>query len=453
MNYGLALIAKILDTQDINKALRAGAKSPGLLGAEAKMYFDIISEHHAKYHEVPSIELFRERVPGYHHVPTQDSVEALIDQLKTIRLTNEMEDIISKVARIGASDPWNAKTELLKLVEGLSTRHSKNNNYYTLGEDADETMSMLKMLREQNGLIGLPWPWEYFNQVSRGVCNGEIYYIYGRQKSRKTFLLLFIALYYWALGLKVLIFTREMSFEELKWRLLALQCNFDYTDTVKNQLPPGSEEKIERFLREANESGKLVITDVGDGINGFQAAVDDVNPDIIIHDYFKAMADDAMGEKVNGQERYVARTIDRLVDFISGKAKVPMFICGHANREGARTRGRSSTEHAWSDHITRRIHGALRVITHEPTNRMALYVNAGRSLEQGIGMTLNAKLCVDFGRMLSTDYSWVGSVDNDEDANQQRGNRGNGSQSQQQQQPQESASGHSADVIDMSSFA
>lgn len=416
MNYGLALVAKILETQNVNEAIKAGAKSPGLLDSEAKMYFDIIMDHHAQYHQVPSLELFREKVPSYSHVPVTDNVEALVDQLKTIRLANEMEDILSKVARIGAGDPWEGKAQLLQLVEGLSARHSKGNHYYILGEDVEETMATLERLKKKLGLEGYPWPWEYFNQESKGVCDGETYYIYGRQKSRKTFLILFMALYYWALGLKVLVFTREMSFTDLKYRMIALNGNYDFKATIKSQLPEGSEKRIEQFLRNAWESEKFVITDVQDGINGFQATIEDIKPDIVFHDYFKAIADDAMGGKVHQENKYVARTIDQIVDYNSGKAKIPIFLCGHANREGARSRGRSSTEHAWSDQITRRIHAAFRVITHAGTNRMALFVNEGRSIQKGIGVTLNAKLCDGFGEMISTDYSWATAVqEGDED--------------------------------------
>ncbi len=415
MNYGLALVAKILETGDINEALKAGAKSPGLLSSEAKMYFDIISEHHQQYHQVPSLELFREKVPSYSHVPVRDNVEALVDQLKTIRLGNEMEDILSKVARAGAKDPWEAKRALLAACDGLSTRHSKGNHYYKLGEDVEETLKVMQRINEKKGLDGYPWPWEYFNQNSRGVCKGETYYIYGRQKTRKTFLIAFMALYYWALGLKVLIFTREMSFTDLKYRMIALYLGYDFGSTLKVTLPDGWQDNVRKFLTGTWESDKFIITDIQEGVSGFQAAIEDAKPDIVFHDYWKAMADDAMGTKVHQESKYVARTIDQVVDYNSGKAKIPMFLCGHANREGARTRGRSGTEHAWSDQITRRIHAAFRVITHEPTNRMALFVNEGRSIQKGVGMTLNANLCAGFGKEMSTDYSWTSAIQEDQD--------------------------------------
>ncbi len=303
MNSDIAIISRVLQDRSFSGALRAGVDKPGLLGPEARVYWDIIKDHHDTYHEVPTIELFRKSAPSYHHVPVKDSLEALVDRAKTVLLHKEIENILTKVAKAGAKDPWEAKSALINMVDGLSMRHSKGNHYYIVGEDREETLAMLDKLKSAHGLTGYPWPWEYFNQNSRGVGAGEIYYIYGRQKSRKTFLLLFMALYYWAIGLKVLMFTREMSFEDLKWRLISLSCGYNYGDTTKNILPEGSRERIDSMLREVFDSGRFIICDIGEGVGGFKSAIEDTGPDIIFHDYFKAMADDVMGDKINGESR------------------------------------------------------------------------------------------------------------------------------------------------------
>lgn len=444
MNNDLAIIAKVLEGRNYSDALRAGVDRPGMLGPEATIYWSIIRDHHDTYHEVPTVELFRQSAPSYHHVVVRDSLEALVDRVKTVNLNRELEKILTQVAKAGAKDPWEAKSTLINLVDGLAMRHNKGNNYYIVGEDREETLAMLDKLKTKHGLTGYPWPWEYFNQNSRGVGAGEIYYIYGRQKSRKTFLLLFMALYYWAIGLKVLMFTREMSFEQLKWRLISLSCGYDYGDTTKNLLPEGSRDQIDRMLTEVFDSGRFIICDVGEGVGGFKAAIEDTGPDIIFHDYFKAMADDAMGDKVNGESRYVARVVDQVVDYVSRKAKVPLFMVGHANREGARTKGRSSTEHAWSDHITRRVHGAFRVVTHGPTNRTAMFLNAARSMQEGIGITISSKLCDGFGEMLGTDYSWINTVDSEEEETPKGGGR--------KSTPQKKKKAEDNGAIDIDSF-
>jgi len=433
VNYDLALIAKVLEDRNISRAIKVGADKPGLLGPEAKTYWDLLKEHYSRYHEVPTVEMFRTTAPTYHHVNVLDSVEAIVDNLKTTRLTAEIESILSKVAKMNSDDPWEAKTEMLRLVDTIAARHSKDNSYYIVGEDKDDTLAMMKRLQEANGLLGYPWPWEYLNQNSIGVCKGNAFYIYGRQKSRKTFLVLYMALFYWSIGLKVLFFTREMSFEELKWRLIALMCNFSYLDCTKNNLPAGSEKKIDEALTEVFDSGRFIISDVADGVSGFISAIEDIQPEIVFHDYFKAMADDAMGGKVNGEHRYVARVMDQMKSYITDKAKVPLFFVGHANREGDRSRGRSSTEHAWSDHITRRVDGAFRVVTDGNTNRMAMFLNAARSMQEGMGMTLNAQLCEGFGQFLGSDYSWIKTMNEDEDS----GGSSSGSRSNQAPQSNE----------------
>tara|TARA_B100000131_G_scaffold234182_1_gene226101 strand:+ start:4224 stop:5573 length:1350 start_codon:yes stop_codon:yes gene_type:complete len=415
MNYDLALVAAVLQSEDVASAIRAGADKPGLLSDEAQVYWDTIKEHYEAFHQAPSLEHFQNLCPTYQHSDVNDSVDAIVYELKTRKLGTDIDKASMAVTELNGTDPWEAKKILLQLAEQISSSNSKDNSTYIVGEDKEATLNQLKQLQSGKGLIGYPWPWDHFSNNSVGLCGGNVFYVYGRQKSRKTFLLLYMALFYWQMGLKVLFFTREMSAEELKWRIYAIACGLPFIDVIKGNITTDAEKVMIDWMDALAEGGRFVITDVADGISGFKAAIEEHKPQIVFHDYFKAMADDAMSGKVNGEHRYVARMADQMKSYMSDKAKVPLIFAGHANREGSKSKGSSDTEHAWSDHITRRVDGALRVVTDRSNDRMALFVNAGRSMKEGLGLTLNAALCENFGIAESTDYSWVKKYSDSED--------------------------------------
>ena len=423
MNYDLALIAAVLDTKDVSRAMKAGIDKPGLLNEEAQVYWDVIKEHYESFHEAPSLDHFKNLCPTYTHAGAEDSVEALVHELKTKKLGSDIDRAMLSVGELNGSDPWEAKKILLQLSEAISSRNTQDNCTYVVGEDGEQTLRQIEMLQSGQGLIGYPWPWEHFNNNTVGLCGGNCFYIYGRQKSRKTFLLLYMALFYWSMGLKVLFFTREMSAEELKWRIYAIACGFRYIDLVKGNLTTAEKERLVGCMKEMADTSRFIITDVADGIAGFKAAIEEHKPQIVFHDYFKSMADDAMAGKVNGEHRYVARVADQMKSYMADKAKVPLVFAGHANRDGSKVKGINDTEHAWSDHITRRVDGALRVVTDRSNDRMALFVNAGRSMREGLGMTLDATLCESFGEVVDNDYTWVRKYSESEDEENQSRNR------------------------------
>ena len=407
MNLDLALVAAVLESRDLAEALKAGAH-PSLLGDEAKLFWDVITEHYENHHEVPSVPYFQGLCPTYQHHTPSDGLSAIIAELQTYKLGSEIDDALHRTAEVNVGDPWAAKKFLVDAADRINLLNQRGRTDLVVGSDPDAIFKKLERLQTGQGLLGYPWPWDLFNNNSAGLCPGNLIYIYGRHKTRKTFLLLFLALFYEALGLRVLFFTREMTAEELEWRVIAIRGQFDYGRLLKGDVSPAGMQRIEQLLRDLRTRGKLIFTDVEGGLSGFKGKVEDVKPHIIIHDYWKAMADDAMSEKSNAREHvYVARTIDMLKAYLISKAKLPAIICGHANREGDKTRGRSSVEHAWSDHIARKVDLALRIICNKQQDLLALIPNAARGMNEEISLTISARLCDGFGQAVADNTSWV----------------------------------------------
>jgi hypothetical protein len=405
MNYDMALVAQVLETGEYRKAVREGVTKT-LLGDRAGIYWDVLSEFYDEHEKIPSLPFFKKMCPDYEHHPTGDPMESMIQELKTLRLGNDIDIVLRRVADLNVADPWEAKKLLIQNSDEINVQNQLRNTRTVAGELGGHVVSMLKNLRDGSGMLGLPWPFPALNDRTPGIMPGNVIYFYGRHKSKKTWLMLVAALHFEALGHRVLFFTREMSIEELHWRLACLVLGMTLDDFNKGNITDVDLDLVAEIMEDFQKRGKLIFSDNSDGLEGYKSEIDEVQPHIVIHDYWKAMADDAMGDSFGSEKRYVDRTIDRLVDY-HAKMKIPVFICGHANRDGIKGGGRSGQEHAWSDHIVRRIHAALRVVKSADGEKLGLVINAGRAIPEDMSFTMNANLCKGFGEIIDCDSDWI----------------------------------------------
>jgi len=406
LNYDFALIAAVLESRSLQEATKAGLKLD-LFTDEASIYWTAIVDHYEQFHEVPSVVLFQDQFPEYQHVLEDDGIAVLVHELKTRRLGSDIETAVSDLADVNGADPWEAKRRLMATADNINARDQEGDTDLIAGDDRKEVMHLMSRLRSGAGLMGYPWPWEVLNESSPGVCAGNFIYVYGREKSKKTFLMLFLAQFFEDLGLKVLFFTREMTNDEISLRLYCMRAGLDYGRMLKGELTDHELALLDATMQGFAERGRLLITEQEDGMTGVMAKSEEFKPHVIIHDYIKALADDAMQDKKNPSEhQYVARAADRLASYAKRK-KIPVFAVGHANRDGIKGAGRSSAEHAWSDHIIRRVDYSLRIISDDSENRTAVIINAGRSVQRFLGFTLNGRLCDGFGEVTGENAEWT----------------------------------------------
>jgi len=415
MNHDLALVAAVLESRDMTDAISLGASS-SLLGDDARVMWELIEGHFERFHEVPSPAYFRkELAPQYEHQKPEDSIDVIIHALKTNTLANELDDHLEEVAQLNLSDPWEARAKASEGMERIQARHSQSNTDHVVGADKDEVLRHLARCQEGGGLLGLPWPWHYLNSGTQGLQLGQCAYFYGRQKSKKTFMLLYIALYYALVcGVRVLFFTREMTARELKYRAYPMALKMGITDWKAGNLSSSQREQLEAVMDELFETGNFIICDqAGDGVTGFKAKIEEKKPRVVIHDFAFAMAKDMMGDRasMNQEHRYVGNMVDLVVDYTKSKGRFSTLLCGHANRKGEQSKGRSSDELAHSDHISRRMDYAFRLIHEERTKRLAVVINVARDAEQLGGWTLDGTLYQTFGDQLSSDVEWVEHID------------------------------------------
>ena len=410
MNHDLALISAVLESGDISEAIQLGVK-PKFLGGEAQVYWDSLSDHYEQFQEVPSLEYFTSMYPAYAHSISGDSLESLTYDLKTRYLHSEVDNILEQIAELNSADPWEAKTRLSSLSDALAVEVQKVNTDLLAGSDKAEVLRRIEFLKHNQGLLGYPWPWDYLNRNSKGVCPGNFIYFYGREKSKKTFLLCKLADHFEKLGLKVLFFTREMTLDEIAWRLYPMRVGLPYKELTAGEISSDGIIKLESAMDDLFARKNLIVTEMDGGMAGVRAKIEEVKPAVVIHDYMMAIAEDELEMSGKSREHEVIGKVAGGLKRLAMKLKIPIIACGHANREGVKAKGSSSIEYAGSDKIVRRIDYGFRVISDDSIGKVALILNAGRDSKKFLSMSLDGTLCNGFGNFLDTDVSWIEGVD------------------------------------------
>ena len=414
MNYDLALISAVLEQGDVVEAVQQGM-SAKFLGDEAQVYWDIILEHADKFQEIPSVSYFRGMCPSYEHNVPGDSIESLVHHIKTRHLHVEIDDALEQVAELNADDPWEAKKTLLRMADSINLEVQGRQTDLIAGSDKARVLKRIEYIRQNGGLLGAPWPWPFLNNNSPGVCPGNFIYFYGREGCRKTFLLSYLANWFEAQGHRVLFFTREMTLEEIAWRLYPMRVSLPYQELTSGDITTDGLVKLEDAMDDLYHRKNLIVSDVDGGIAGFRAKIEEVKPSVVIHDYVFSLAEDEM-EGSRKREHDAIGMVVNSIKRMAMKKKIPIIACGHANREGEKLKGKNSTEVAGSDKILRRADYGFRVISEDATDRLALVVVKGRQAKKGLSFTLDATLCNGFGNFIEAGADWINDVEDKKDA-------------------------------------
>lgn len=408
MNYGLALIALLLRYQNMPAVMRLGIHE-GMLSPEAALYFGYLKQHYETHGQLPSASFFQGIYPQFKcEVPT-DSIEAVCEEIKTRHLAKTLSSNLSEVAKTLASDPWEARKRLLEMAERI-TGVGRGPSDLVAGDDAEGVVAMLQRLQLGQGLLGYPWPWQHLSDQSIGICPTHFLYFYGREKSRKTFLLLYLTLWFNSLGLRVLFCNREMTNAETAIRLYSMKQGIPYKDFTKGKLTQEEIAQLQNAMASMKKDRRIFFTEVTDGFPGLISKIDEYKPHIVIHDHLHSLAADMMaGARTGGmaaEHAYIGRAAYQMKE-LAKQRNLVIIAAGHAGRAGEASAGTTTSEMAGSDRIVRSVDYNARVISNDKDNVMALIFNACRHMPNMASITIDATLGKGFGNLLATNADWV----------------------------------------------
>jgi replicative DNA helicase len=404
-NAEYQLLSKIIEDGELSVAIEEGITEDYFGVVEARSVFAYLMDYFQSTKTrslVPERDLVEGKFPTV-ELPTpsdRTTVKALCQEVREEYLRVKMEDIMNQAIETYDEEPHFALTRLIQDAKTLQETSEESRDLIL----ADSTESMKReylMVQEARGMLGIPWPvgWGYhtdngrpkilkktgrqhhpLNEQSGGMRGGDFILLYGRPKSMKTWALVDMTVEcYQHLNQRTLVFTKEMTPEQLRWRIVARMLGVDYTLLKSGMLPEEEREEFldlmdtmkseeERLVIKGHNRSMMITTgwkrgSAQSGIHSLQSKIEEFEPDIVMADSVYLM--NASRKKDGGSQWQDIAEIAYGLKELALEYKIPVVATSQANRRGEELKGTSLAEIAYGDTFGQACDYAIRIIKTE----------------------------------------------------------------------------------------
>jgi len=402
----LQLVSRIVATGELSKVIDWGITPSDFVTSEGLAMYNHIMGYYSQAESSGSVigpQLMSQIYP--HFLRCDDpgmTVEALCTEVRRERLAIACLNGLEKVREHCMYDPLEAINKMMALGSDLSNIGFGKNTDVFLG-DAGINLRRKYHLRQQgfDDSCGL-WPWEIMNQPGGhgGFKDDDYIVFYGRPKSKKSWVLTSLIAWLFECEKKILVYTKEMSPENVFDRVIACMAKISYSDLRAGTLNPVDEENFNFTLDLVHNAGIgrnivcLSGQDVppgGDTVQWLTSKVDKYNPDFICVDGLYLMSDIQGAKKDNERVRNISRALRQMV---LSKRK-PLIATLQANRGAAKHEEANLDELAFSDAIGQDATCIMRVINEKDKNTCQLVMGGAREYQLN-GFRIHAEPAYNF---------------------------------------------------------
>ena len=310
---------------------------------------------HQRFHDrdnwgsVPSMDLVRHVVRDFEPVHTTDHIEQLVRIVTEERTRAELLQLSEEVQEL--AEDGSIETAIYRLLEKSEkfTRATSGSRDLDLAQHAGVIRERYDIVSDGQGIIGIPTPWAPLTEETLGWQPGQLILIYGRPGTMKTWSALNVAIHaYLYANARVLIYSREMTEEEILMRCAALIAEVDYGPFRKGRLQPAMEEQVfnileglvqdEEIIAETTGMRKcLKVTTAADlprhghTVEGIRAKAEEYKADIVIADGIYRMGDIRTG-KQSIEWQSLTHVVQDLKE-LAKRLRVPIIGVTQANKQ------------------------------------------------------------------------------------------------------------------------
>lgn len=414
----MQLLSHIVRTGDLARALEWGIAEEDFLTDEGRSFFTHIAEIKRDPRNKGAqagVNVLRELYSTFELVDDASmTIEAYCTMTRKNRLMAEARGIAHSMATSAESaDPLDAMLLAmgkLKEVIGLG---------YGMQSDVHFAKSMGR-LRERYASLATgkdmsvcSFPWEPFNKVTLGIQPDDYIVFYGRPKSMKSWVLAYIIAHAYNQGKLPLIYTKEMTADNIFMRIAACLTRLPYQELRTGKLTSEEAQRLEYLQDLANDMLDmkrdmicLNAKDVpggSDTVEWLQSKVSKYGPDLVAIDGLYLMSDGkgVKNQKDNSRVQNISRAVRQMVL----ETGIPVLATMQATRSAAAHKNANLDEIAFSDAISQDTTAAIRVINEQETSTITLAVGGSREF--------SLSGCRIYG-VPATNFGWLSELDDKE---------------------------------------
>jgi len=182
------LISNILRDQTLKPLVEAGIGEGDfqtLEGAEWFRYIYRYSKNRSTYNQIPSPAQFKRRFKGFDYSPAQDSLASLCQELRDNQMVHEGAELAEEIQDLLDEDDLDDVLSQLSNFLRKWTAKRADGGDLDLAHAVGTLKDQYYAVKDGDGLLGVPYPWEPVNDETLGMQAGQLIIIYGRPKAMK----------------------------------------------------------------------------------------------------------------------------------------------------------------------------------------------------------------------------------------------------------------------------
>ena len=268
-------LTKMLESGNHEEAvINEGITREHFHDAEMREVFSAIVNHYERFGEYPSLTVLQSMIATFEPVDSDDSLPAVADRMREVYTYNELSILLRRVQMEMAQDPLGALTMARDGVMELSSKLTKVEDL-DVSQAAESVLERYLAKKEARGesgtgLVGLPWLWDYVNDVTGGIQGSDFIVMYAQAKSYKTWVLIATLIHIFrTTGKRIVMATREMTQEQVTDRVIAQYAGLSWAQFNNGRLPPEQEDRLREAIREFQTQPPFIIVEIqNNGMSG-----------------------------------------------------------------------------------------------------------------------------------------------------------------------------------------
>jgi len=425
-NWELQLISSIIRADNPPKAwesvLKEGVHFRTLGSMEAKSLFSTIDAHYRRpnnFGHVPSEQTLSEQFPSLDLPRALENIQDLCEKIKGSYLKRECEKAVGAWQEETAQDPFGALTTLYDAVGSLQEKTTNSKDVVFSKVALEETIEELRRTGDTQGLTGMPWPWTRLNAATQGIQPGDFIMVWALPKSMKTWFGLVIAAKLFSSGRRVLIYSKEMTWPQMRRRITAINAGINYTRLKSASLSVAEQTHLLQSVEETcapDFPGELIFTDCdrADGSPGgpseIRRKMDIYRPHFVLLDSSYMLELPGVNTSANALDWKVLSAINRQIKQIAKTTSIPILAILQENERSAYkySKSRGTASLAMNTGAVMDCDVGIRLVYHKRKQEISIHLAAARETTDE-GFTIHALAAENFGYAHDNLYS-IGDI-------------------------------------------
>lgn len=338
MNYEIHLLLKVMRSNSPMEAMSRVLECDNnkWIFETYKLEFSLMKEHYFLYGKIPTEDTFKQKFPGVLLPTSPESLDFYLDEVMDGHIYARMANMNNHAVELMKDNkPRKAFLFVQKEMADLESVITRSVDI-NMATDLPARIDRYEKRRTKGLVTGVPSGWPGLDQETTGFQNTELTFIVGRMGSFKTWVLICWATWAWMQGFKVLLFSREMGYEQFARRIDTFVAKTRFKDIKTGVVEDAVFDKFRQSLIDLYSKHKndmILVDSAGGGdysVPFIQAKIKEYQPDAVFVD--GAYLLDAPGKAEWEKQTQITRSLKK----IALRENIPIIATTQASKGGAK---------------------------------------------------------------------------------------------------------------------